>query len=259
MLRQTGNFLLSFFITLGVLLPLAWFFVLWGKWQNPPQPVWEEETQVEIPQGAQSSCSLLLVWAGEKPAFLLLRMDGPEKKVTGAVVPGQTVVSTPTGSQTLRQCYEAAGPARAAALLGQTAGKEAPFYLAASPESWEALTGSFALDQGKGYPPLPFSRGMEEALTLPGSEEVQREEELWASWLEQGDLTAFLPALRQESSTLLTSLTALDLQELEGLVEYLWAGEKAPVTLELPSGQWEGEERYALDAQGGAALQELLG
>ncbi len=257
MLRWTGNFLLSFFITLLVLLPLAWFFVLWGRWQNPPQPVWEEDTQVAIPQGTQETRRLLLVWAGEEPTFLLLRLDGPAGAITGAVVPGQTVVSTPAGSQTLRQSYQAAGPARAAALLGQTAGKDAPLYLAAGAQSWETLTVSFALDQGKGHDPLSFSRGMEEALALDGPEEAVEEERLWSAWLEQGDLTAFVPGVRQESSTLLTSLTAVDLNLLEDLVASL-KDRSAPVTLTPLSGSWEGEDRFALDGEGAVLLQELL-
>lgn len=258
MLRWTGNFLLSFFITLLVLLPLAGFFVLWGSWQNPPRQVWEEETQVAIPPGAQEERSLLLVWAGEEPCFLLLRLDGPGAAITAAVIPGQTVVSTPTGSQTLRECYRTAGPARAAALLGQTADKEPPLYLAAGPDSWETLSGGFALSQGKGRDPLTLTRGLEQALETGGEEGVKQERTLWEGWLEQGDLTGFIPALRQESSTLLTSLTALDLEVLEGLLEHL-EGQQTTLSFQELSGTWEGEDRFALEPKGAVTVQELLG
>ena len=87
---------------------------------------------------------------------------------------------------------------------------------------------------------------------------MKQERTLWEGWLEQGDLTGFIPALRQESSTLLTSLTALDLEVLEGLLEHL-EGQQTTLSFQELSGTWEGEDRFALEPKGAVTVPELLG
>ena len=114
-MRASGGriFWASFLLTLAVIGPLLGLFVFWGVQQNR-RAVQTQQAQSGVPIQRPGSLSLLLAVAGERPAFVLARLDGASPAFRLVVVPGETVVLDGQGQPiTLAESYAAAGPARA--------------------------------------------------------------------------------------------------------------------------------------------------
>lgn len=241
MRSKVGSFFLGFFITSLVLLPLVGLFLHLSAKQEEARLTAESQVSIRVEPGAQNIFTLLLAAAGEEPDLLLIRLDCPANVISLAVVPRQSVLLTPDGTATAAQCYAAAGPARVAALLGDTLGYSVSCYLAAVPSVYDALLDdqpfrvnlsgylsakdcktldldsplctltavqAAALGKEKGLRP-----DLEAALSMA----------LWESAIRQNLERApqLVEALRRQSGRLLTNLTALDLSRLEATLNYL--------------------------------------
>ena len=179
--------------------------------------------------------SLLLAVADERPAFVLVRLDGAAPACRLIVVPGESVVLDGQGQPiTLAESYAAAGPARAGSLLAATLGIQLDRYLAATPAvRGQSLSGleqarvnlSPLLDEAArralGVAAVAQLDAGEAASLLgdgshrPGAGAAKRLG--WQAFALQcqGSLAESVPqGLRQFSGDLLTDLTALDLEEL---------------------------------------------
>ena len=123
-MRASGGriFWASFFLTLAVIGPLLGLFAFWGVQQNR-RAVQTQQAQSGVPIQRPGSLSLLLAVADERPAFVLVRLDGAAPAFRLIVVPGESVVLDGQGQPiTLAESYAAAGPARAGSLLAATLG-----------------------------------------------------------------------------------------------------------------------------------------
>lgn len=241
MLRQIASFFAAFFLTLAIILPLAFGFVAWNQWTQPPKTVSELQQQVPIPAGSQQVEIILLAVAGKSPSFMAVRLDGPANKIQLLALPAAGVVSAPTGSDTLAGCYAAAGPARVTQLLGQTLGSTIPHYLAATSQGWDRLTGS-------------LEHPLSETLEALSPSRPQQLAAAWQGCFSQMDLAQLTQNIRDAGGSILTNLTAVDLLALEQLCGYL-AQSSPRVTAQVISGSFEpGEERYDFSQ---AAQQEL--
>lgn len=238
-----------------------------------------------VAPGAQSTFRLLVAVQAEEPAFLLVRVDGPARTVTLCGLPGGTAVAAPTGETTLAACYLAAGPARAAQLLGDTLGYRPDAYFAATADGFAALAGEDAaarldlsalLDAGQrralgcGSDPVaaltaqtaePFVQSAARA-GLSDAALAELRAAAWAAFLRQNPaLLSSLPgAARRLSGRTLTDLDAKRLLKLENTMTYL-AGQTATAVeyTGMPGTGGPATAEYALGAQSRDAIRALLG
>lgn len=276
-MRATGPkaFWLSFFITLGVVLPLMGSFALWAVWQNKDAaPAQQPQSGVPVRTPGPEHCySLLITVACEQPAFVLLRLDAVQNALTVEALPGQSVLLGQAGSVLLADSYAAAGPARAAELLAETLNIPIDRYLALTPEALCAalkdaglvrlnLTGLLTEEEQaelglagpvQEYSPetaAEFLAGMD--ARLPPERAGALRAAIWEAFLRQNleTLPAALPnGLRSVSSRLLTNLTAADLYTLGQTLNFLAAG---PAAAPLPQGETAEEDPQAAPAGDGA-------
>lgn len=248
-MRTTGPraFWLAFFITLGVVVPLLGSFALTAVWQKQDAaPAQQPQSGVPIRTPGPRHCGTALVAvAGQRPAFVLLRLDARENAVTLQAVPGESVLQGQSGPVLLAESYAAAGPARACALLSETLGIPIDRYLALTPDTLAAalegagsvrlnLTGllSEAEQAALGlagpvqeYDPAAaaaFLAGQDAA--LPPDRAGSLRAGLWEAYLRQNleRLPAALPdGLRGVSGRLLTDLSAEDLYTLAQTLDFL--------------------------------------
>lgn len=266
-MRTTGPraFWLSFFITLGVVLPLMGSFALYAvRQKEDAAPAQQPQSGVPVrTPGPEHCCNLLVAVAGENPAFVLLRLDAVQNILVVQALPGQSVLLGQSGPVLLADSYAAAGPARAAELLGQTLGVPIHRYLALTAESLCAalekiglvrlnltglLTEEEQADLGlagpvQEYTPqtaAEFLAGMD--ARLPPDRAGALRAAVWEAFLRQNleALPAALPdGLRSVSSRLLTDLTAADLYTLGQTLNFLAAGPAGAAP--LPGAGAEGE------------------
>lgn len=241
MRSKAGSFFLGFFATSLVLLPLVGLFLHFSAKQEEARQTAENQVNIRVEPGAQNIMTLLLAAAGEKPDLLLLRLDCPANVISLAVVPRQSVLLTPDGTATLAQCYAAAGPARAAALLGETLDCKVPLYLAAAPAVYDTLLGKVPFRVNlSGYlsaedcDTLRLDSPVCTLSAVQAAELANREElradlgaalsmALWESAIRQNleRTPEILAELRKQSGRLLTNLTALDMARLETTLNHL--------------------------------------
>ena len=265
------SFWLAFLLTSLVMLPgLA---AVWDKGGQDPDPAQVSEEKSGIPirlPDEHHQKTFLAVVTGEEPAFLLVRLDAVEQRFALGAVPAQSVVRTGTGSQTLAGCYQTAGPARVARLLTETLSLPIDRYVAATPETWQAmleelgpvrvgLNGVLTAEQRKAaglddkaqswtimgaHRFLQHLEKMESLLLPPPSYGLVRAT-LWQGWAWQklDQLPSVLPAgLRKYSEKLLTDLTATELLSLEETLEFLANSQTQPAAGVLP-GHWNPTSR----------------
>lgn len=260
-MRRSGPraFWLSFFITLGVVLPLMGSFALYAvRQKEDAAPVQQPQSGVPVrTPGPEHAGSILVTVAGETPAFLLLRLDAVQGSLAVEALPGQSVLLGPSGPVLLADSYAAAGPARAAALLGETLGITVDRYLALTPEALiralkEAgsvrlnLTGLLTEEEQaelslaspvQEYTPetaADFLAQMD--AQLPPDRAAALRAALWEAYLRQNleRLPSALPdGLRAVSSRLLTDLDATDLYRLGQTLNFL-ANRQAGTAVALP-------------------------
>lgn len=108
-------------LTLLLLLPmvgLVEYFAMQRQMQERVRRANAAGTAVQVDPASRYMGSLLLAVQKEEPEFILLRMDAPAATLTLCGLPGNMQLAAPSGTTTLAAAYLAAGPARAAQLLG---------------------------------------------------------------------------------------------------------------------------------------------
>ena len=280
-MRASGGriFWASFLLTLAVIGPLLGLFAFWGVQQNR-QAVQTQQAQSGVPIQRPGSLSLLLAVAGERPAFVLARLDGASPAFRLVVVPGETVVLDGQGQPiTLAESYAAAGPARAGNLLAATLGIQLDRYLAATPAVWgQSLSGlgqarvnlSPLLDEAQrralGVAAVAQLDAAEAVNLLQGTNLTgpplgRLRAAVWQAFAlqSQGSLAEAVPqGLRRCSGDLLTDLTALDLEELGRVLAQLTDASCSPQADLLP-GRWdERTARYELEEDALTFAQALF-
>ncbi len=277
-----GWFCRSLILTLALLLPMVAataFLVDQRQQQRALIGVDAAQSGVPVAAGAQTAHRLLLAVQGEEPEFLLARIDGPGAAVTLCAVPGAALVQAPSGQTTLAACYLAAGPARAAQLLGQTVGVEPQHYFAATPATYAALLPAERTAQLDTRPFLPASARQALGLGADGTaaltpasceaflQNARAEAPLpalralvWSALLraDPAGLAQLVPAAREQSARTLTDLSAQDLHALEQTLA--WLADRPDLAIEydaLPTTDAAGGEQLTPEALTRAAA--LLG
>ena len=272
----------SFLLTLLLLLPMIWavqFFAGQRQQQRALLEAATEQSGVPVAPGAQGTQRLLLAVQGEVPQFYLLRADAPAHALTLCALPSDTLVRAPAGQTTLADCYMAAGPARAAQLLGQTVGLAPQGYFAATAATWgtfldgatsytldtaplltEELRRELDLDGAAAELTAAKTTAFLQAGAAAGADAPALRAAAWAALL--GQNPAVLPGLaetaRQSGDRTLTDLRAQDLYALGQTLGYLAECPDLAVTWEeLPT--TPAADGRELSAAGVARAKELLG
>lgn len=142
--KRRGLFFQSLVLTLLLVIPMMGTVVFFASQRTEQQLLQQaaaEQSQLAEPAGARQTHRLLLAVQADKPAFLLLRLDGPEQAALFCALPGELILKAPAGTTTLAECYLSAGPARVSELLGQTLGIAPDAYLAATADTFSAIWG----------------------------------------------------------------------------------------------------------------------
>lgn len=270
------SFWLAFALTLLVMTPgLA---AVWAMGAFRQEPTAESKSGIPIRLPDEShQLTVLAVVAGENPAFTLVRLDAVNSRFVIGTIPAQSVVRAGAASQTLAECYAAAGPARAARLLSQTLDLSIDRYISATPETWQAiledagpvrvgLNGALNEQQRKDAGLADgteswtvtsahnFLASLEQMPTekmLPQSIAAARAA-LWQGWARQklDLLPGMIPSgLKKYSGRLLTDLTATENMVLEKTLEFLADSQLQPVAQVLP-GTWnQAAQRYEFNEE----------
>ena len=214
--------------------------------------------------------SLLLAVQKEEPEFILLRMDAPAATLTLCGLPGNMQLAAPSGTTTLAAAYLAAGPARAAQLLGDTLGTAPQHYLAATPSCyasfWEQGT-TVRLDMAALQEDTDSHQNSvaETALRDLGAEQTDAgAARLLAAYTaalfrQNPQQLAALPGqARQASARILTDLQAQDWNTLESVFNYFSTVPALVVETALPSFTSRPEGELALTENGQQTVQEVL-
>lgn len=248
--KRRGLFFQSLVLTLLLVIPMMGTVVFFASQRTEQQLLQQaaaDQTQLAEPAGARQTHRLLLAVQADTPAFLLLRLDGPEQAALFCALPEDLVLQAPAGTTTLAECYLAAGPARAAELLGQTLGMAPDAYLAATANTWAGLWGledpvrfdtaavftdeeRRELDCGEEsvveLTAAQVSDFLTRAAALPGQTPAalcRTRGALWAAFFRQfpDHLADLAAGARDVSSQTLTDLRAQDLAELEETLTWL--------------------------------------
>lgn len=248
--KRRGLFFQSLVLTLLLVIPMMGTVVFFASQRTEQQLLQQaaaDQTQLAEPAGARQTHRLLLAVQADTPAFLLLRLAGPEQAALFCALPGDLVLQAPAGTTTLAECYLAAGPARAAELLGQTLGMAPDAYLAATANTWAGLWGledpvrfdtaavftdeeRRELDCGEEsvveLTAAQVSDFLTRAAALPGQTPAalcRTRGALWAAFFRQfpDHLADLAAGARNVSSQTLTDLRAQDLAELEETLTWL--------------------------------------
>lgn len=268
------SFLLSFFLTLAVLVPLLGGFAFYSIWnQNAAEQAQVSQSGVPIQNATEENDQTILVAvASDQPAFVLLRLNGIEGTVRISPVPAESVLIAPSGPVTLKDSYNSAGPGRAATLLGQTLNIEIDHYLAITPDSlgkaWNGLeplrvnlTGLLNPDEleklGLTQDPvisLEPQNATEflQQLSLPPIRLARVRGAVWdAALRQQQDLLAqnLIEGLRTVSGNLLTDLTVTDMYTLQKTLDWLAKKQAQVETQPIPGQYDEQSEEYELNQE----------
>lgn len=227
--------------------------------------------------------TLLVCIADEPPGFVLLYLNAVQNCLDLLTLPAETCVAFGGQDVPLARCYAAAGPARCReALRTPFSLPEDTRYLALSPALLRTLTGrygSFRVGFSGALTPAEqalcgranaiegLSAAEAEAFlsslpqTIPPEHRAAARAVVWDAFFRQNRelLPAALPqALRENSSALLTDLTAQDYYRLETILEFL-ANNTAPVQSDALPGTWESDTGlYRLNDDSRAAVQTFF-
>ena len=284
-MREGGPkaFWLSLVLTLSVLLPLMAVVVFWGAWQNRgAAPADREQSGIPVRSpGGQHSFNVLAVVAEDPAAFVLLRLDAGKNRIAVTALPGETVLNSPAGPVLLAQSYREAGPARAVQCLEATLGIRIRHYVAITAEKLgqafaplgtarvnltSLLTEAERSVAGFGGPVQEFTPASAVEFLASVPMEPPRRAALrgavWEAFVRQNleQLPREVPdGLRLVSSSLLTSLTAVDLYTLADTLEFLADWEGITEAARLP-GRWDGaSQRYELQPDAPAWAAQKFG
>ena len=256
-----------------VLLPLVGGTVLLSRAQLRSSLRQAAKSQSGVPirlPKAADRCTVLLCVADETPGFVLAYLNAGQNCIHLLAVPAALEVPFGGKNVPLADCYAAAGPARCREALGEVfALPEDTDYLAIAPAVLTKLaarygavrvgfTGALTPEQlaryGKGTGVQGISaadaHSFLAALDADTSLSPRRALELLPTTLPQG--------LREVSSSLLTSLTAVDLATLERTLEFLaTSAEPVDITADALPGDWAGGHYTVSDASR-AAVQSFF-
>lgn len=276
-------FLLSFFLTAGILVPLVLFLLLLqGRQQQRQAQVDAPASGVPIalPGPDDALTCLAVVRTETEDWFLLLRLDSYNNTVTSLGLPGQTAVRSPEGGAvTLAEACTGAGPGRAAALLADTLGVEIPHYLLGDQKDLaQAAAQLFAPAtvnlSGYDVPGAQAQVGKAPVQAIAADQAAV----LLAEWDLDADQQAGMLAniagelllgaiqtdstlpgqlLRDTSSGLLTTLTSAEFASIDRICGFLSTRQPELQTQRLP-GRMVGA-RFELDEEAPALAAQLLG
>lgn len=248
--KRRGLFFQSLVLTLLLVIPMMGMVVFFASQRTEQQMLQQAaagQTMVSEPAGARNTHRLLLAVQAESPAFLLLRLDGPQQAAIFCALPGELELKAPSGTTTLGDCYLTAGPARALELLTDTLGVAPDAYLAATANTLASIWGEDAdirfdtasvlsaeerkeLDCAEEtvleLTPAQGTEFLEQAAKLPGQQPAAMAKvrgALWAAFFRQNPqhLAALADGVRGASSQTLTNLRAQDLYDLEDTLTWL--------------------------------------
>lgn len=248
--KRRGLFFQSLVLTLLLVIPMMGTVVFFASQRTEQQMLRQaaaDQSRVSEPAGARNSHRLLLAVQAESPAFLLLRLDGPQQAVIFCALPGELVLQAPSGTTTLGECYLTAGPARAAELLKDILGIAPDAYLAATANTFASIWGEdadirfdtasvFSAEERKELDcaeetvleltPAQGTAFLGQAAKLPGQQPANMAKvrgALWAAFFRQNPqhLATLAEGVRGAGGQTLTDLRAQDLYDLEETLTWL--------------------------------------
>ena len=276
----------ALFASLLVLVPLVGGTVLLSRQQLRTQlrqaARSESGVPIQLPKTTDQLTVLLCV-SGEQPGFVLAYLNASQNCVHLLSVPAVLTVPFAEEETSLARCYSAAGPARCREALAQVlALPEGTRYLAFSPDVLERIASRYgpvrvgfsgAMTAGElarygrdsrvqglsAAEAHGFLTGMDADAVVPQAHRAAARGAVWDAFFRQNlDLLpgALPQALRSVSASLLTDLTALDLDTLDRTLEFLANNEAQIETQVLPGDEQAG--RYTLNEESLAAVQSFF-
>ena len=276
----------ALFASLLVLVPLVGGTVLLSRQQLRTQlrqaARSESGVPIQLPKTTDQLTVLLCV-SGEQPGFVLAYLNASQNCVHLLSVPAVLTVPFAEEETSLARCYAAAGPARCREALAQVlALPEGTRYLAFSPAVLERISNRYgpvrvgfsgAMTAGElarygrdsrvqglsAAEAHGFLTGMDADAVVPQAHRAAARGAVWDAFFRQNlDLLpgALPQALRSVSASLLTDLTALDLDTLDRTLEFLANNEAQIETQVLPGDEQAG--RYTLNEESLAAVQSFF-
>ena len=249
-----------------VLVPLVGGTVLLSRQQLSRQLRQAARSQqgvaVQLPRESDR-LTVLVCTAGEQPGFVLAYLNASQNCVHLLAVPAGLQVTFADETAALADCYTAAGPARCRqALMECLPLPEDTRYLALSAMTAGELAryGRDSRVQGLSAAEAHgFLTGMDADAVVPQAHRAAARGAVWDAFFRQNlDLLpgALPQALRSVSASLLTDLTALDLDTLDRTLEFLANNEAQIETQVLPGDEQAG--RYTLNEESLAAVQSFF-
>ena len=276
----------ALFASLLVLVPLVGGTVLLSRQQLRTQlrqaARSESGVPIQLPK-ITDQLTVLLCVSGEQPGFVLAYLNASQNCVHLLSVPAVLTVPFAEEETSLARCYAAAGPARCREALAQVlALPEGTRYLAFSPDVLERIASRYgpvrvgfsgAMTAGElarygrdsrvqglsAAEAHGFLTGMDADAVVPQAHRAAARGAVWDAFFRQNlDLLpgALPQALRSVSASLLTDLTALDLDTLDRTLEFLANNEAQIETQVLPGDEQAG--RYTLNEESLAAVQSFF-
>ena len=252
-----------------VLLPLVGGTVLLSRAQLRSSLRQAAKSQSGVPirlPKAADRCTVLLCVADETPGFVLAYLNAGQNCIHLLAVPAALEVPFGGKSVPLADCYAAAGPARCREALGEVfALPEDTDYLAIAPAVLTKLAARYG--KGTGVQGISaadahsFLAALDADTSLSPRRSAAARAAVWDAFFRQALelLPTTLPqGLREVSSSLLTSLTAVDLATLERTLEFLaTSAEPVDITADALPGDWAGGHYMVSDASR-AAVQSFF-
>ena len=260
-----------------VLLPLVGGTVLLSRAQLRSSLRQAAKSQSGVPirlPKAADQCTVLLCVADETPGFVLAYLNAGQNCIHLLAVPAALEVPFGGKNVPLADCYDAAGPARCREALGEVFApavltKLAARYGAVRVGFTGALTPEQLARYGKGTgvqgisaaDAHSFLAALDADTSLSPRRSAAARAAVWDAFFRQALelLPTTLPqGLREVSSSLLTSLTAVDLATLERTLEFLaTSAEPVDITADALPGDWAGGHYTVSDASR-AAVQSFF-
>ena len=240
---------------------------------------------IQLPRTADQ-CTVLLCTADDPPGFVLAYLNASQNCIHLLAVPAALEVPFGGSTAALAQCYAAAGPARCREALAQVfALPEDTGYLAVSPAVLSnvaarygpvrvGFTGALTAEQlalherdsgVQGISATEAHSFLQELDTDPAlspQRSAAARAAVWDAFFRQNLelLPTTLPqSLRSVSSSLLTSLTAVDLATLERTLEFLaTSAEPVDISADALPGEWQADGTYTVTEASRAAVQSFF-
>ena len=247
-----------------VLLPLVGGTVLLSRAQLRSSLRQAAKSQSGVPirlPKATDRCTVLLCVADETPGFVLAYLNAGQNCIHLLAVPAALEVPFGGKNVPLADCYAAAGPARCREALGEVfALPEDTDYLAIAPAVLTKLaarygavrvgfTGALTPEQLARYGKGTGVQGISAADAHSFLAALDADTSLSPRRSAAARAAVWDAFFREVSSSLLTSLTAVDLATLERTLEFLaTSAEPVDITADALPGEWAGGHYTVSDA-----------